>query len=249
VKSAPGVLLLHGFTSSVQSVNGLVPRLQARDIPCHLPVLRGHGSRPEELQGVIWRDWLEDARRGLFELCGREGRCLVVGLSMGGLLALHLAAEHAPRVAGVVSLAPCLEFRSPLVRLLGLIQRVRPWWPSSPEYADPELAAFDDNYPRFPVSAFAQLFAYREVVRDLLPLVRAPLLILAARRDPVVRPDSADLILKGVASAYKEVRWFDLTKHEMLRDVEREAVAEAVLGFWGRLSAGEFEASPAGVGS
>lgn len=233
-----GVLLLHGFTSSLETVNGLVPRLEQAGIPWSLPTLRGHGTAPEDLVGVTWRDWLEDGRRALLSLTGDTGPSVVVGLSMGGLVALALAAEHPDRVAGVATVAACLEFRSPLVTMLPLLETALTWWPSNPEYADPALIAQDNNYRRFPVRAFASLYRFRDVVKELLPLVRAPLLVVQSTADPVVRPDAAPQILKRAGSAHREARWFHRSLHEMMRDVEREEVFDTLMHFIGRVRSG-----------
>ena len=233
----PGVLLLHGFTSSLDTVNGLVPHLEGQGVPFRIPVLRGHGSVPEALLGVTWRDWFEDARQSLLDLAAQTDRAVLIGLSMGGLVALHLAAEHPDRVAGVATVAACLEFRSPLVHLLPLLRRLRTWWPARPDYADPALAARDTNYPRFPLETFASLYAYREVVRRALPRVRAPILVIQSTADPVVRPACATAILQGVSSPHREERWFQFSRHEMMRDVEREQVFSALLDFVQRIRA------------
>lgn len=236
----PAVLLLHGFTSSLDTVNGLLPHLEREGIPYRMPVLRGHCTRPEDMVGTTWRDWLEDGRAALLDLTRDGAPAIVVGLSMGGLVALNLAAEHPARVAAVATVAACLEFRSPLTRLLPVLERVKEWWPSSPDYADPSLVAGDTNYCRFPTACFASLFQYREVVKSLLPHVKAPLLVIQSTADPVVREDAGSQILRGVGSAHREARWFHRSRHEMMRDVEREEVFEALMGFVRRVRAGEF---------
>src|SRR4051812_27268772 len=79
-----GVLLLHGLTSSLATVSGLVPHLEAAGLPYAMPTLRGHGTKPEDLRGVTWHGWYEDAERALDELLTRCDRVVVMGLSMGG---------------------------------------------------------------------------------------------------------------------------------------------------------------------
>ena len=105
------MLLLHGFTSSLETVTGLVPRLERAGFEYAVPILRGHCTTPEDLLGVTWRDWLEDARQALLELTGEAKSVAVVGLSMGGLVALNLAAEHPTRVSGVVTSAKTASSR------------------------------------------------------------------------------------------------------------------------------------------
>src|SRR5215218_9616244 len=83
-----GVLLLHGLTSSLATVSGLVPHLEAAELPHAMPTLRGHGTKPEDLRGVTWHGWYEDAERALDELLARCDRVVVMGLSMGGVVAL-----------------------------------------------------------------------------------------------------------------------------------------------------------------
>ena len=57
-----GVLIVHGFTSSLDCVNGVQPFVQDLGLPTRMPVLRGHGAEsPEALRGVTWHDWVADA--------------------------------------------------------------------------------------------------------------------------------------------------------------------------------------------
>ena len=63
-----GVLLLHGYTSSLDTVNGLLPTLERMGLPYRMPVLRGHGTHPRDLRGVTARDWYGDASAALDDL-------------------------------------------------------------------------------------------------------------------------------------------------------------------------------------
>lgn len=236
-----GVLLLHGFTSSLDTVNGLVPRLEHVGIPYRMPVLRGHGQTPEALRGVTWRDWVEDARAALLELESEDLQVVIIGLSMGGLVALNLAAEHPSCVAGVATVAACLEFRHPLIPYLGLLKKIVKNWPSSPDYADPSLAQYDTNYSYFPLGSFASLYEYREVVKEVLPYLKAPLLVIQSTQDPVVRLDAAEQIRKKAGSAFCQVRWFEVSRHEMMQDVERSAVFDELMDFISRVMRSDFE--------
>ncbi|MGE0494838.1 MAG: alpha/beta hydrolase [Vulcanimicrobiota bacterium] len=235
------VLLLHGFTSSLETVTGLVPRLQKQNFEYSVPVLRGHCTRPEDLLGVTWRDWLEDARQALLDLTREGHSAAVVGLSMGGLVALNLAAEHPTRVSGVATVAACMRFRSPLFKLMPVLKRLMTYWSGDPDYADPELAALANNYSYFPIETLASLESYQAVVEPLLGYIQAPACLIAASQDPVVSEQAIDVIAAGLASEHKEVHWFHRSHHEMMRDVEREEVFDCLMQFLNRLRSGELE--------
>ena len=50
------VLLLHGFTSDLATVDGLVPHIEKAGLPYEMPILRGHGTRYQDLTGVTAKD-------------------------------------------------------------------------------------------------------------------------------------------------------------------------------------------------
>jgi len=236
-----GGLILHGFTSSLDCVSPLVSVVEHYDLPYRMPVLRGHGTQPEDLIGVGWPDWYADAEEALDDLLQEVERGIVMGLSMGGLVTLQLAAEHPEEVAGVVCIATALRLSDPLAPgnplsfLRPVVMKVVKFWPMPPDYADKELEALDTNYTRAPLDAINSLLEYGPYVEGWLSEVRAPALIVQSHLDPTVKPESAQVIYDGISSEDKEVVWFHKSHHEMLRDLERESVVEAADRFVGRL--------------
>ena len=95
------LLLLHGFTGSVETWSPLRPELEteyrvvAIDLPGH-----GRSSSPPDPGRYSLRRFASDLVRVLDEI--GVGRATVIGYSMGGRAALHLAAAHPDRVAGLI---------------------------------------------------------------------------------------------------------------------------------------------------
>lgn len=232
-----GCLLLHGLTSSIATVDGLVPHLMARGIPYRVPVLRGHGGLPGDLVGVTWRDWYVDASAALEDLLQQCGQVVVVGLSMGGVVALHLAAERGEQICGVVAIAPALRLvgtpveqaRLACLALVGRHISVNPL----NAYLDTELAARSTNYPTAPARAVLSLAGYGRKVARLIPRVRAPLLVLYAPNDRIVDPRMARALFAraGTPAARKQLVAFPNSGHEMLLDREAPSVIAAVMRF------------------
>jgi carboxylesterase len=227
-----GVLVLHGLTSSLASVTPVADRLARHGIPTAVPWLRGHGTRPEDLVGVTWRDWYADAATALDSLLAQCAEAAVVGLSMGGLVALHLALERPEHLRAVVAVAPALRQAHPLAPLVPFVAPFRRHL-SVPGrgYADATRAALAAGYPRLPTSAFLSLVAYARWLEPRLAEVRTPTLVVHSRADRVIHPASATRIHARLGCVEKELRWFDRSGHEMLVDCEADAVLDAVEEF------------------
>ena len=232
--SAPlGCLILHGFTSSLDTVRALEPMAERMDLPYRMPTLRGHCTRPQDLCGVTWRDWYEDAAAALRDLRAEADQVVICGLSMGGLVALHLAADYPQDVAGVTTIAAALQIADPLIRFSPIMSRFFKMWKANPAtgYADASLLARNTNYSTFATDALVSLYRYSKVVNHLLPRVQAPLLVIHSRRDRVIKPGSAEIIYGRAGSQDKRIRWFDTSGHEMLQDCEADAVVAEIEQF------------------
>ena len=240
VKKPFGVLILHGFTDTVNSMGILLPPLTALGLPYRIPVLRGHGAdSPKALHGVSWQDWVEDAKGALQDLLNEAEKAIVVGYSLGGLVGIYLTAEQSEYidslvlVAAVVRLAAAIAPGHPLSFITPLIVKLIKRWPMLPVYVDPELAKGHDSYPWAPTDAIASLFELSEVARKLLGVVSVPTLIIQSRNDTTAAPECPEIIFNNIATPIdkKGIVWFEKTGHEMFRDCERDDVAKVVMRF------------------
>ena len=103
-----GVLLVHGFTGLPAELSMMGEYLQQRGCTVLGVRLAGHGTTVEDMSRMTAEDWLDSVRDGYALLRGSCERVVVAGHSMGGLLALLLAAEKAGKdtgLAGVISMA------------------------------------------------------------------------------------------------------------------------------------------------
>ena len=98
------VLCLHGMFAGTWAFEQLMPMIAARGYPTSALAFRGHPPNDalSGIGGVSLLDYLEDASVA----AGRLGRPIVIGHSMGGLVALMLAARNLVRAAVLVSPAP-----------------------------------------------------------------------------------------------------------------------------------------------
>jgi 2-succinyl-6-hydroxy-2,4-cyclohexadiene-1-carboxylate synthase len=94
-REGPPVVFLHGFTGSGGFWSPIADRLAPRH--CVLPDLPGHGRTAAPLPAELWDlDRTATALADALERIG-VGPCDLVGYSMGGRLALHLALQDGSR--------------------------------------------------------------------------------------------------------------------------------------------------------
>ncbi|HEX9372157.1 MAG TPA: alpha/beta fold hydrolase, partial [Roseiflexaceae bacterium] len=124
MSSPLGVLIVHGFTGSRATMEAIIPRAEALGLPWRLPRLRGHWTKSEDLMGVTYDDLLADADAALTELRGVAERVAIVGLSVGGVIALNLAAERPADVESLAVLVPALRYVSKLAPFSAIVARL-----------------------------------------------------------------------------------------------------------------------------
>jgi carboxylesterase len=246
-----GCLLLHGFTGAPSETRGLGERLAAAGHTVLGLRLPGHGGPPEELAPVTWRDWLAAVADGHAYLTGQCARVSVVGFSLGGALALLLAARRPIHRLAVLSTPMRLQgdWR---INLLAVVRHTTPWfYPlESADFRDPAVRAQVARYApeadlddpavqaRVRREARISLHAVDEArltfaaARAALPLVHTPVLVMHGRHDDVAPLDSPATIMQRIGSVRRELVWWDDTGHQLLVEgPHRGAVYERVAAF------------------
>jgi carboxylesterase len=237
-----GVLCVHGFTSTPFEIRPLAEALSRDGHAVHAPLLPGHGTRVEDLAGVIWRDWVDAAEAGLAKVAARSRRVAVAGQSLGGLLCLELASRH-PELVAVASLAAPLwldglgglaaRWTGPGGWLAGKVRSLPKLGGS--DIRDDDARAANPCYRSIPTGALAELVAFMAFVDDALPRVTSPVLVLHGRQDHTAPVGSAARLAARVAMRSRAVRTriFDASYHLLAVDVERDQVAAEVTAFFG----------------
>lgn len=224
-----GVLLLHGFTGSPSEMRLLGDHLNREGYTVLAPRLAGHGTTPADMSGTRWPHWYGDAEDGLCLLGGLCREILVVGLSMGGLLALALAAEHP--VAKAVSVnAPIriLDKRLPFLPFYRLFRTFERRQAPAPRIN----TAYNVAYDRVPLASLASLLDLIRHTDALLPAVTAPVLLVQSRHDHTVSPDSVLHIHGRLGSAVKPLVWLEHSGHVATIDNEHQLLFQHISDFF-----------------
>ncbi len=230
-----GVLLCHGFTGSPQSLRPWAQHLAARGLTVSLPLLPGHGTRWEDMQLTGWQDWYAEVDRELRSLRERCTRVFVAGLSMGGALALRLAAKHGPDVAGVVVVNPANKVHGLAAYTLPVSRHFVRTAPGIASDIAKEHSV-EIGYDRVPLHAAHSLRNFFRLVDGELPQVTQPMLLLRSAEDHVVPAADSARILSRVSSTDVTEIVLEQSYHVATLDHDADRIFEESLAFIGRLA-------------
>lgn len=228
-----GVLLIHGLSGQPDEMKPLGDHLAGQGFTVLGPWIKGHDTDPKDLARTGWADWAASAREAYDHLKGRCEKVFVGGLSMGGLQALHLAAQVP--VAGVIAMSTPVridDFRFKGIAFFRFLQ----WWTSNLTggILDPQ-ASPHKTYPYVMTKSLYDLKKLMEVVRGELPSIRVPALIAQGRKDSMVPPGNADLIYQWLGSTQKDLLYLDRSDHVVTMDFDKEVLFKRVSKFLSRV--------------
>lgn len=229
--SEKGVLLLHGFTGSPAEMRPLGDFLHRLGHTVYAPLLPGHGTVPEDLQEKTYQDYLKSSREGVHKLKEIEGinDISIIGLSLGGLLALALAEEgEGDRIA--ILCAP-VWIQEKLGELARFLYPVFPYIKRSKKGFRIDGKLVYPGYQRMPVKALGNMLLFRNIVMKKLSQIFQPLLLIYSNAETTVVPKSADYIEKNaIHSKVRQIRLKE-SGHVVTLDKERKVVFQEISEF------------------
>ena len=225
-----GVLLCHGFTGSPQSMRPWGEHLAAAGFTVLCPRLPGHGTTWREMNLTTWQDWYAEVARSLDDLLGPCDHVFVMGLSMGGTLALRLAERRPNDVAGLVLVNPSVLSKNRAFALLPVVKWVVPSLKGVGNDIKRE-GVTELAYDRTPLRATHSLAQLWKLVRSDLDEVVAPLLVYRSIDDHIVEPVNTETVLSGVSSAYKEERLLRQSYHVATLDNDATEIFDGSIDF------------------
>jgi len=189
-------------------------------------LLNGHGTNPEDLDGVTYEKWTQSVKSAASALKETYGKVVLVGMSMGGLLALDCASTVP--VDGVIVISTPIYLFDWRSHFLWLAEKVTRSIPKRPRHIDAP-ARYDVAYHEMPLSGVREFLRLLSTVKKrTLPRVTAPLLIIQSEADRTVRPQSAQYIYEHAASPLKRIEMLPQGKHVLTLYKERGLVYQKI---------------------
>jgi carboxylesterase len=261
-----GFLLIHGLGGTPVEMRFVGRGLARKGYTVSCPQLAGHCGGFEDLRATAWQDWfasVEAAHDRLLETCKTV---IVGGLSMGAILALHLAAERPDAVHGAALFAPTLKLDGwgvPWYSKLFSLVRHR-WSADLVTFSEREPYGIKDPRVRALVTAainsgdssqagqmtnpgrvMLELRWLVDIVKRELPAIRQPTLIVHPREDDRASLRNAGY-LQGALGGMVETCVLDDSYHIVTVDRQRDLVVDRTAAFARRFCAPDVHGNESG---
>lgn len=239
----PAMLLLHGFTGSPYELRPLATRFAALGFRVRAPLLPGHGTTPQRLSRLCWRDFCA-AARAHFDALAEGGRPVVVGgLSMGALLALDLALDpvRSSKIAALMSFATALRLPAQSRFVLSRLRLLGESMPDvympkrgGPDVRDPAVARETPAYKVLPMRAARELLVAREALVPRLGALTTPLLAVHGMLDRTCSVEGSMELVRAARGKERALVLLPGSGHLVTVDVERDEVERQAVAFVSR---------------
>ncbi len=223
-------LIIHGLSTTPQAVH-FVGDYLAREggFTVSGPLLAGHGTSMADLLTVSPLDWIRDLVEALEQLRQRCHKIFIMGLSLGGLLTLYMAAKYPTLFAGAAPINTPLHSTTEIALLLFDLEAPEFIPNGPPDIKQPDVDEI--IYEGMPLITLQQTYALLSVTRDILPRIACPTLIFQSREDHWVDPINALLILENLSTLEKKLIWLDNSYHTATLDYDKERIGAELVRF------------------
>ena len=178
-----GVLFIHGFTGGPYEVQPLITYVKEQtDWSVEVPTLPGHGVMLD-LANMSAESWMMEAELAIRRLQKRVDRVVIVGFSMGGLIALYLALRYP--VSKLVLLSAAAKYISPRillddVRIILTESITRNYTPNTFYHL------YDYKLTHTPFRATIEFLRIVKMVEPYYGQIKAPVCIVQGEKDGIV---------------------------------------------------------------
>jgi carboxylesterase len=255
------VLLIHGITGTPSEMRYFGKCLNKAGYTVFCNTLPRHCDTLAELKKVTWKEIVDACTEDFQRLKKESKKVFVAGLSMGALVGVHLAYQFPGEVSGIIALAPTLFYdgwavskaSTKLMEFLWHIPLfrnsidIREGWPYGTKdeelregiqrfYKGAKASEFSKRVflfgsPFFPMACLYQHHLFAKFLKEEMPKVKTPIIILHAEEDDMASVRNARYLFDNIGSGDKTLIVLKDSYHMIVIDKEKDKVAEEAIKF------------------
>jgi carboxylesterase len=223
-KNNHAILLLHGFSSSPAVYRTLLPALEGYDAVV-VPVLPGHAENIKAFSEAHSQAWIDVIQTECEQLLQRYEKVDVLGLSLGGVLAQHLAQTY--KLHHLFLLAPAFSLYFPMnlgPHIPKILQKigVTSIRNQGGNIHDSQYAEL--TYRKIPMQAIINILSF--IHSFSFSPSSCPTDVFLGKHDAVVNSAKVMQLFQGQPHAH--IHWLNHSAHVLPLDADRESICKVI---------------------
>ncbi len=228
------VIFIHGILGSPNQFKKIAVAINNKGISTRCILLPGHGGKCKEFRKCTSIKWYDYVEKQVREYRKKYKTIIIVGHSMGGLLAVNEAVNE--RVEGIVLLSSPLKVRVTFKEMEICLKILFQKEDKDDTFIKSYREAFSIERGRlyeyiFWVSPYIHLFKMIKYTKNVLHKINVPTLIIQSEGDETVNYRSADNFYDEIESEKKSVILLRESGHSYYEENEMKVIIENVVGF------------------
>ncbi|MBY8999453.1 MAG: alpha/beta hydrolase [Candidatus Heimdallarchaeota archaeon] len=222
------VILIHGFGASATETRPLGEFLVSQGYDVKGILLKGHGTKPEDMDKVTWDEWMNNIQEAYNKFNSKYTNIFIGGISMGGALALYSTTKMKFKAVFTINayyhLSKPLSFVAWFFSLFGTHRQrneERVKW-----YVENNLF----SYPEDSMTAARQLYKMLSELHKEVKNIVIPVLIIQSKEDKTSKPEGADELYLDLETE-KELVLLQKGDHILTVDPNRQEAFDRILLF------------------
>ncbi|MEM4260373.1 MAG: alpha/beta hydrolase [Candidatus Woesearchaeota archaeon] len=235
-KGRTGVLLVHGFTSTPQEMRYLGEFLKKNNISVYCPLLKGHGTKWEEMAQTGNIDWLKSIDDAYLKLKKYCNKIFIAGSSYGANLAVINAAYNPTRYKGIIIMSMPVELKKIEEFILLLTpflsnfkKTIKKRYPKDKNVM--RIQKTKIHYPVVPLKNAADLMDGILISKDELKKINIPALVMQSKTDHHFGENTALKIMSLLKTQNKTLKFIPNSYHVFVLDKYRHIAFKYILDF------------------
>jgi carboxylesterase len=225
-----GIVLVHGYTGSPSAMRPWAEYLNQKGYTVRVPLLPGHGTKPEDLHEIKWQQWPAKVESELAELWKSCTKVFICGFSMGGGTTLHVAGRNSSALSGIILVNPMIHIPFVGTKLAYLYSRIQKFRNSSGDDIK-RPGVTQGGYDAMSTRGIYQILQMLKYTRANLHKVKVPLQLFHSVDDHTLPASNTKIVLRGVGSPVKERIELTNSYHVATLDYDAEIIFEKSLLF------------------
>ena len=213
-----GVYIIHGFSSTTYEVKKIAEHMAAKGFQVRADNLPGHGTTLSDCNITKYTEWLSFVEQGVAEMYSSCDKVIVIGVSMGGVLSLHLGTIFP--LDGIISASAVFKFKNEFnVRVINrLFHRFKKIVPKKSTFNPDQVKSKNIifyGYNQYPLSALNEMRKLLDTIKPNICKIKSPLLLIHSKVDQTAPIENFYIIQNLLKTKHLETMILNETGHNV----------------------------------